>query len=88
MARIAIYLTGPEYDWIELQAGEAPLSKWCRRRLLQGQKIAGAEISCIPVLPPTSAHNSKKTCKHGTEKGTACWQCGGIAHVTDRNVPD
>lgn len=22
-----------------------------------------------------------KTCKHGTQKGYRCWQCGGLAHV-------
>lgn len=34
-----------------------------------------------PLARVESAAKSSKTCKHGTEKGYHCWQCGGLAVI-------
>jgi hypothetical protein len=50
MARIALYLSDIEMKWIAKQAGDVPLSKWCRKRLLNGSTLP-AETEVMPNGP-------------------------------------
>ena len=54
MSRIAFYMTEAEYKWILLQAGEVPLSKWCKKRVLEGL-VERAEDHRSEKLPRTRA---------------------------------
>lgn len=42
------------------------------RGATSGERSTGAAVR---------SSKPKKTCTHGTEKGYACWQCGGLAVV-------
>ena len=37
--RIVVYISAQEKEWIELQAGDVPLTRWCHRLLFENMKI-------------------------------------------------
>jgi hypothetical protein len=45
MARIAIYMTKEEYEWVVGEAGDIPLSKWCIKKLLSTKEATNGEGS-------------------------------------------
>lgn len=43
---------------------------------------SGSVLDRLPVVGEQHvAKPGAKTCKHGTQKGYRCWQCGGLANV-------
>ncbi len=60
MARIALYVTEEELEAIKEQAGDVPLSKWCRKRLLHAEDGGvsglprGEEVSAVKRRKPAT----------------------------------
>jgi hypothetical protein len=46
------------------------------------EEVHGRGVSAAPVLADKPTKRAKgKYCKHGTQKGYRCWQCGGMAII-------
>lgn len=91
-ARIVIYLDRQELDAVKEEAGDIPLSNWCRKKLFNGKNedLRSADLPRseeVPVPKQRGAGRSERirapvpSCEHGTEKGYRCWQCGGMAKI-------
>lgn len=51
------------------------------KRALRDSGVAGTGAAASAGKPEVAAKPSGKTCKHGTERGYHCWQCGGLAVI-------
>jgi len=86
---VHIRVTEAEKAELRRLAGEVPLGKYVRGRILEPRpedtkpsrapKSAGPK----PATPeiPRGTPKKKETCAHGRERGYLCGQCGGLARI-------
>jgi hypothetical protein len=90
MSVIHIRVTEAEKAELRRLAGEVPLGKYVRGRILEPRPddskpspapkpVSGPK----PVAPeiPRVTSEKKTTCEHGQERRYLCGQCGGLARI-------
>lgn len=58
------------------EAGGLPLAG---RRVAAPERLPGESVAAVAVGDGEEHGRKPRTCKHGTERGFRCWQCGGLA---------